>query len=137
MCNSTVVLCILVTSAAALLCIWECLLVVLDRWLPQHTHTPRLCVCLLLLLFAAPVLQVSAQLVPFDAALQTLLSTSWVMFATWFIIELKSIIIRCVLLLQAHFHSSNPLFFHVCVRVVHHVCVCFVCTLAAAQVVCC
>lgn len=60
------------------------------------------------------MLQVSAQLVPFDAALQTLLSISGVLFATWFIIELKSIIIRCAL-------------FSMCV---------LVCTLTAVQVVC-
>lgn len=39
---------------------------------------------------------------PFDAALQTLLSVSGVLFATWFIIELKSIIIRCVLFTMCH-----------------------------------
>jgi hypothetical protein len=39
---------------------------------------------------------VSAQLVPFDAALQTLLSISGVLFLTWFLVHLKNILIRCV-----------------------------------------
>jgi hypothetical protein len=41
-------------------------------------------------------LQVSAQLVPFDAALQTLLAISGVLFLTWFLVHLKNILIRCV-----------------------------------------
>lgn len=40
------------------------------------------------------VLQVSAQLVPLDAALQQLLSISGVLFATWFFVQLKDILIR-------------------------------------------
>lgn len=33
---------------------------------------------------------------PFDAALQTLLSISGVLFLTWFLVHLKNILIRCV-----------------------------------------
>jgi hypothetical protein len=40
------------------------------------------------------VLQVSAQLVPLDAALQKLLSISGVLFVTWFFVQLKDILVR-------------------------------------------
>lgn len=39
-------------------------------------------------------LQISAQLVPLDAALQTLLSISGILFVTWFAVKLKDILIR-------------------------------------------
>lgn len=42
----------------------------------------------------AVVLQVSAQLVPLDAALQKLLSISGVLFVTWFFVQLKDILVR-------------------------------------------
>eukprot|EP00775_Hariotina_reticulata_P001461 gene1461-1803_t len=45
--------------------------------------------------------QVSRQLVPLDAALQTLLQISGVLFSVWFFVQLKDILIREIILVRA------------------------------------